>query len=138
MSDIFFILKSFFLTGLVVTLLQVKVGDWTVENHALVWIKISPITRSLQKVASGGVMVMSDLWLSVTGKVEFFNKVKFKSSSIKNRLQIQRSEAGRSESEGNINTRGSDSLQDSTGKQNSNLGTEDGIHEEPSRSPTWE
>ena len=67
MGDLIFILKSFLLTGIVVVLLQVKIGDRTFEERAMIWIQTSSMVRPLHDVASGGVEMIGDIWKSFSG-----------------------------------------------------------------------
>ena len=80
MSEIFFILKSFFLTLVVIIIMQVKVGENTIEEKTLQWIESSPMVSPLQEVASGGVKVVQQAWKAVFGSLnsKFFSAVKDK------------------------------------------------------------
>ena len=78
MRDVIFILKSFLITSIIVILLQLKVGGGTVEDHTIIWLENSLITRPLHYVVAGGVAVTRDLWFTVTGNVN----TKFKDTMV--------------------------------------------------------
>jgi hypothetical protein len=54
-GDLFFVIKSFLFTIVVVVLLQIRIGSMTLENHALKWIHNSSVVENLQGVAAGAV-----------------------------------------------------------------------------------
>lgn len=55
MSEIKFVLKSFFAAVVLIMLMQIEVGQATVESHAEVWIRTAPVARYLQGVADGAI-----------------------------------------------------------------------------------
>lgn len=58
MGEIFFCIKMFFVTLFVVGLMQVKMGETTLEEKAYVWIKTSPFVSYLDEVAQGALASM--------------------------------------------------------------------------------
>lgn len=70
MSDVLFILKSFLLTGLIIILLQIRIGKSTIEDHTITWLESSSITRPLYHVTSGGAMALRNLWGTIVGNIE--------------------------------------------------------------------
>ncbi|MCB9025633.1 MAG: hypothetical protein H6625_04905 [Bdellovibrionaceae bacterium] len=96
MSEIFFILKSFILTILIVIFMQVKVGETTIEEKTLLWIESSTIISPIQKIVDGGVKVVKETWKTAFGNLnsKFFNSVKPKNLPGKRDLNlvIERSE----------------------------------------------
>jgi ABC-type molybdate transport system substrate-binding protein len=68
MGEVVFVIKSLIMTIVVIVCLQIRVGQQTVEGHAMNWIHNSAISQHLQDVAEGAVK------LAVEGKkavVEF-------------------------------------------------------------------
>lgn len=60
MADLFFVIKTFLFTVALVVLMQIKVGNTTIEARAHTWIQEAGIHRSLGKVAFGAVTAMKD------------------------------------------------------------------------------
>ncbi len=60
MADFFFVVKTFLFTLALVVLMQIKVGDSTIEERSHEWIQASAIHHTLGKVALGAVAVMKD------------------------------------------------------------------------------
>lgn len=60
MADFLFIVKTFLFTLALVVLMQIKVGDQTIEERSHQWIQQSAIHRTLGKVATGAVTAMKD------------------------------------------------------------------------------
>ena len=78
MSELFLIAKAMFLTVVVVIVLQVKVGDYTLEEKAKIYALNSPMAEPLMEVAKGGAKVITHGWgklLSLMGNniSDFFN-----------------------------------------------------------------
>ena len=69
MGDLFFVLKTFIGTFLLVVLLQVKVGQETIEYHVMNWIHDSPMTEPIQEAARGGVVAFRELWKKLTSGI---------------------------------------------------------------------
>lgn len=90
MGEIFFILKSFFLTFLVVIFMQVKVGEQTIEQKTLNYIANSSLIGPLQEVVDGGVKVLRDSWQRVFGHINsrFFNAIKEQNTPGKRDLDL--------------------------------------------------
>lgn len=74
MGDFFFVVKTFLYTLALVVLMQIKVGDTTIEERSHTWIQQSDLHRSLGKVALGAVTVLRDGtqyvqgWIAGTGE----------------------------------------------------------------------
>ena len=60
MADFFFVVKTFLFTLALVVMMQIRVGDLTIEERSHEWIQESAIHRTLGKVAFGAVTVMKD------------------------------------------------------------------------------
>ncbi|NJL24369.1 MAG: hypothetical protein HC902_03800 [Calothrix sp. SM1_5_4] len=84
MIDFMFFVKTFFLTVAVVLLMQIQVGDRTIETHAIGWIQNSALVSPLNTAAQGGAKMFKDLIARISGGVEknvAKNKKEEKSSS---------------------------------------------------------
>lgn len=60
MGDFFFVVKAFLFTIAVVILLQIKVGDSTIEERSHTLLQQSAIHKTLSKVALGAVTAIKD------------------------------------------------------------------------------
>lgn len=60
MADFFFVVKTFLLTIALVVVMQIRVGEYTIEDRAQAWIHESEIHHTLGRVAVGAVAVMKD------------------------------------------------------------------------------
>jgi hypothetical protein len=56
MSSFIFILKSAILTGLIICLMQIPIGEKTIENKTHEWLIRSGIGQTIQSTAAGGVV----------------------------------------------------------------------------------
>ncbi len=74
MADFFFVVKTFLFTLALVVVMQIRIGDATIEERSHEWIQESAIHRTLGKVAFGAVTVMKDGvayvqdWVAGTGE----------------------------------------------------------------------
>ena len=78
MGEIFLIVKAMVLTVVVVIVMQVKVGDYTLEEKAKIYALNSPVAEPILEVAKGGAKVVTHGWsklLSLMGSnvSDFFN-----------------------------------------------------------------
>lgn len=71
MSELFFVIKSFIISIVLIMFLQVKLGNTTVENHTFSWIHGSAIGKHLAKVAEGGTLVIKN---GITSITQFISK----------------------------------------------------------------
>lgn len=60
MADFFFIVKSFLITLGLVVLMQIKIGETTIEDRAYEWIRGSAVHSTLSRVAAGAVTALND------------------------------------------------------------------------------
>lgn len=65
MSEFKFVLKCMVFTMLLVMLMQVKVGRYSIENHTYRWLRTSKASEYVQSVAAGGAMAIRNLAFSV-------------------------------------------------------------------------
>ena len=78
MSELFLIAKAMVLTVVVVIVMQVKVGDYTLEEKAKIYALSSPIAEPIMDIAKGGAKVVTHGWGKLLGLMgsnisSFFN-----------------------------------------------------------------
>lgn len=61
MMDFMFFLKTFLLTMVVVLLLQIPIGEQSIEDHAVGWAQNSALISPFETVAKGGSKLIQDL-----------------------------------------------------------------------------
>jgi hypothetical protein len=59
-SEIFFVLKTMLITVVIVTCLQIKIGQRTVEERSLSWMHRSVAIDALRGVADGAVVAIEN------------------------------------------------------------------------------
>ncbi|MDC0980310.1 hypothetical protein OAQ84_01100 [Bdellovibrionales bacterium] len=69
MGDLYFLIKTLIGTFVVVVLLQIKIGEGTVERHVMGWIHQSEMTAPIQEAAHGGVIAIRELWKKIVSGV---------------------------------------------------------------------
>lgn len=62
MGNVWFFLKTAFLTFVLVTLLQIRWGTKTLETHATQWFVGSSLVQPLQEVADGAGKLVRNTW----------------------------------------------------------------------------
>ena len=96
MGEMFFIAKSLVITVVVIVVMQVKVGETTIEQKTLHWIESSPVVLPVQEVALGGVKVVRETWKKIFGNLnnKFWNSVDQQNAPGKRDLKftLERSE----------------------------------------------
>ena len=70
MGDLFFVIKMFIYTLILVVFMQVKVGTTTVEEKILYWTHQSELAGNFQNIAQGAIRFMSDQIYWFKGKVQ--------------------------------------------------------------------
>ncbi len=70
MADVLFVLKSFLVTFILIVLMQIQVGENTIESHAQAWLRESSIVHTLRGVAHGGVKLLSEGYQSVIATLD--------------------------------------------------------------------
>ncbi len=97
MSELFFIVKSIFLTLVVIILFQVKIGETTLEEKTIYWAQQSSVLQPLHEVAHGGVKVLRESWKVFFGNLnsKFFSSLNTSNMPGKRdlNLSLKRSEA---------------------------------------------
>lgn len=71
MGELFFTVKTFILTGAIILCLQIEIGESTLEEKAEDWVRTSPVTKSLNKVARGAAQAVRE---GVHGAVEIVQR----------------------------------------------------------------
>lgn len=65
MDEIFFCLKSFFISGLIIIALQIKISGTTLEERTEILLRDSKVARYLQESAAGGALAIHGFYLSI-------------------------------------------------------------------------
>ncbi len=65
MSDLFFFIKTLVLTLALVTLMQIEVGQRSIESHALAWVHTSPMVAPLNSAAKGAAKLIRESYDSL-------------------------------------------------------------------------
>jgi hypothetical protein len=66
MSDVLFFVKTFFLTIAIVLVMQIHVGDHSIESHAMSWVQSSAVVAPLNSVARGAAKMARDLTQTIS------------------------------------------------------------------------
>jgi hypothetical protein len=56
MEELKFVMKSLVFTMLLVMLMQIRVGQSTIETHTFRWLRQSTVSQYIQSAAAGGAM----------------------------------------------------------------------------------
>ncbi|MCB0413830.1 MAG: hypothetical protein KDD50_05825 [Bdellovibrionales bacterium] len=67
MGDLLFFLKMIVMTFFFVLFLQIRIGQFTVEERAITWAHNSELMQPLQEVAQGAVVAIKRGWSEVVG-----------------------------------------------------------------------
>ena len=87
------LIKTLVLTLAVIVLLQIKIGDATLEQKTMHWFRTSSLTSPVQEVANGGARLVRDLinkGLNLV-KLDLFEKVSSRPGSRDLNLRLKRS-----------------------------------------------
>ncbi len=60
MMNLFFLVKTFVLTVAIVLMMQIKVGERSIESHAMGFVQSSTIAAPLNSVARGAAKLIND------------------------------------------------------------------------------
>jgi hypothetical protein len=78
MSELIFVIKSLVITVVLVILMQVKVGNASIEDYSQHWLTRSSVSIYIQSVAAGGALALRNLAMSVkraaTGTVSSYRQ----------------------------------------------------------------
>lgn len=70
MMDIFFFIKTFILTIAIVMVMQIPVGNRSLESHAMSWVQTSDIVVPLHEAARGASKMVRDFSHKVTDAIQ--------------------------------------------------------------------
>ena len=68
MGDLFFIAKAFLITLVVVLLLQIRIGEYTIDENIHHYIKSAGIHQPLEQVARGGTLWIQSAYRNLLRK----------------------------------------------------------------------
>ena len=84
MMDLLFFIKTFIFTIAVVLVMQIQVGNKSLETHAVSWVQTSGLSAPLSEVARGGAKLTHDFTHRVSDLIhDNVNKNKKEDSRIK-------------------------------------------------------
>lgn len=89
MSDILFFIKTLFITFIFIVVLQVKVGDLTLEQRAAHWARTSEVMEPVKQAARGGVVVIHQTWNRLTSHLGDKAQAVFKSEDSPGRRHLK-------------------------------------------------
>jgi hypothetical protein len=68
--DVLFFLKTFLLTVAIVLVMQIRVGERSLESHAMSWVQSSVVVAPLNGVAKGAAKMARDLTQTISVSVQ--------------------------------------------------------------------
>ena len=78
MGDFLFVIRTFIVTVVVLLILQVKVGDFTLEQRSMNWVRSSVVVSHLQEVADGSIVFIERNFKKLKAYVSSRSKEKAK------------------------------------------------------------
>jgi hypothetical protein len=72
--DFLFFFKTFTLTVVLVVLMQLQIGEKTIENHALGFVQSSAVVQPLNGVAKGAAKLAKDCGHKISALVQKYRK----------------------------------------------------------------
>jgi hypothetical protein len=88
MMDVYFFIKSFLLTIAIVLVMQIHVGERTLESHAMSWVQSSYVVAPLNGVAKGAAKMARDLTETISISVHRNSKKKKTEKSSSSQIDI--------------------------------------------------
>lgn len=70
MSELIYVVKTIVFAFIFVLLLQIKVGDVTLENRFNFWVKTSSLSQNIQASASGAAMLIETQYYKIKNSFE--------------------------------------------------------------------
>jgi uncharacterized metal-binding protein len=70
MMDFLFFVKTFALTIVVVLLMQLQVGEKSIEHHAMAFMQSSAVIQPLNGVAKGAAKLARDVTQTISAKIK--------------------------------------------------------------------
>ena len=128
MGDIFFFVKMIVMAAFFILVMQIRIGQQTIEERSMVWLKESSMVVPLQEVADGGVVALSKVWDHVVNNTgDLFNSenipgkrtlgIKLERSKAYVREQLDRANAKLEEMKDDTIDDVGDSLKETTSKE---------------------
>ena len=88
MSDFFFAIRMFAFAVVLIVLMQIKIGDATVEQHSLEWIQTSSLVGGLRGVSDGAIKSTSQAVRWLTSSVDATVNRAFRKDSAPGRRSL--------------------------------------------------
>jgi hypothetical protein len=96
-NDFIFAVRMLLITTVIVVLMQIRVGEYSIEARTENWIKTAPSVVVLREVAEGGLLVVHDAWSSLMSNINSKYSKKFDPETVPGereiKLGLKRSEA---------------------------------------------
>lgn len=90
MSELFFVIKTFLFTIVIVLMMQIKIGDSTIEQSSHSFIQKSAITGWLQEAAAGGIVLIQRGAAQASGFLrDHFGKGQEEAKKVGGRLKFE-------------------------------------------------
>ena len=102
MGNIFYVLKIGIVTVLVIVIMQINIGQETLENKAENFIRQSSIMEPIRQVADGGFVVAKNLYRKVVESIDSVVTQQFRSENAPGKrklVELKRSLAFQKEQE---------------------------------------
>lgn len=86
-------IQSLIMTLVVIVLLQIKIGEFTLEQRAVDWYRTSNVAAPIQEVAEGGARIVRDAVNKVADSLNFklFEQVKDRPGQRDMKFRLERS-----------------------------------------------
>lgn len=86
-------LQTLFFTLIVIVLLQIKIGESTLEQKTIQWYRTSNLVAPIQEVANGGAKLVRDIVNKVASSldIQLFEKMKNQPGQRDVQFQLERS-----------------------------------------------
>lgn len=88
MTELLFAVKMAVISFVIVVLMQIRIGDDTIEQHAYGWIQTAAPVLFLREIAEGGLMAAHDGWARLTSNIKSKYWEKFDSDKLPGRRHL--------------------------------------------------
>lgn len=88
MTELLFAVKMAVISFVIVVLMQIRVGEETLERHAYGWIQTAAPVLFLREIAEGGLMAAHDGWARLTTNIKSKYWEKFDSDKLPGRRHL--------------------------------------------------
>lgn len=65
MGDLFFVIRMFLISLVIMLMFQVRIGTLTVEEHSLSWLRESSFAHEIQETGQGAALFIRDIFQKV-------------------------------------------------------------------------